>query len=281
MTEPLAPAEELGEIRRYADAAEFWRVAEPVVRGEPVLLSVLASTVDGCRRGGVPDASFFVVKRPGRPPFLAMHTPPHFFHLPLADPEAASALARFVFAEGLRPAGAGGQADSVDAFSDVWCGRTGRGRRAVMQMGIYDLPRPPRLQWPVSGEARVAEGVDAPLVDAWLAAFAAETGVPSTTSALSLPDGRVWLWCDPEPVAMACRTVPAGGVARVSYVYTPPDARGHGYASAVTAAVSAALLDAGLRCMLYTDLANPTSNGIYAALGYRRLAESVDVEFTA
>jgi predicted GNAT family acetyltransferase len=32
--------------------------------------------------------------------------------------------------------------------------------------------------------------------------------------------------------------------------------------------------------MLYTDLANPTSNGIYAAIGYRRLGETVELAFS-
>jgi hypothetical protein len=35
--------------------------------------------------------------------------------------------------------------------------------------------------------------------------------------------------------------------------------------------VSRLLLDAGLRCMLFTDLANPTSNGVYTRIGYRRV----------
>ena len=87
------------------------------------------------------------------------------------------------------------------------------------------------------------------------------------------------LWCDPEPVAMAQASVASGGVARVSYVYTPAEHRGHGYGSAVTAALSEVLRARGLRCMLYTDLANPTSNGIYAAIGYRRIGKTVELTF--
>ncbi|MFT4109472.1 GNAT family N-acetyltransferase [Propionicimonas sp.] len=268
------------EVRRYTDAGELWPILEPLVQVEPVLLSVLASTVNGCLRVPLPQASFFLVERPGRPLFPAMHTPGHLLHLPLSGPGAAAALARFVFAEGLRPGGVGGQQDSVTAFADTWCSLTGLNQRVVMRMGVHDLPGPPVLRRPASGRARVATITDTTLVDGWLAAFSAETGVPATTSALFLRDRRVRLWCDPEPVAMACHSVPAGGVSRVSYVYTPPPARGHGYASAVTAAVSTALVESGLRCMLYTDLANPTSNGIYAAIGYRRLGETVDVEFT-
>jgi predicted GNAT family acetyltransferase len=31
--------------------------------------------------------------------------------------------------------------------------------------------------------------------------------------------------------------------------------------------------------MLYTDLANPTSNAIYQAVGYRRIADAVSLAF--
>jgi predicted GNAT family acetyltransferase len=45
--------------------------------------------------------------------------------------------------------------------------------------------------------------------------------------------------------------------------------RGHGYASALVAALSQAILDSGLQfCTLNTDIANPTSNKIYQAIGY-------------
>ena len=52
-------------------------------------------------------------------------------------------------------------------------------------------------------------------------------------------------------------------------MYTPPEFRGRGYASACVAAASQAQLDAGRRfCFLFTDLANATSNHIYQEIGY-------------
>ena len=64
-------------------------------------------------------------------------------------------------------------------------------------------------------------------------------------------------------------------------VYTPPEHRGTGYGSAVTAAVSQHALDAGARdVILFTDLANPTSNSIYQKIGYRPVYDSTELEFT-
>ena len=34
-----------------------------------------------------------------------------------------------------------------------------------------------------------------------------------------------------------------------------------------------------LRCILYTDLANSTSNSIYRAIGYRAVAEALKYDF--
>ena len=67
---------------------------------------------------------------------------------------------------------------------------------------------------------------------------------------------------------------------RIGPVYTPPELRGQGYASALTAHVSARQLAAGRRfCFLYTNLANPTSNKIYVDIGYERVCDSVEYAF--
>jgi predicted GNAT family acetyltransferase len=49
----------------------------------------------------------------------------------------------------------------------------------------------------------------------------------------------------------------------------------------VTFAVSQAALDAGARdVVLFTDLANPTSNALYQRLGYRPVADRVEWSFS-
>jgi predicted GNAT family acetyltransferase len=69
-------------------------------------------------------------------------------------------------------------------------------------------------------------------------------------------------------------------MARVGPVYTPPALRRRGYAGAATAAASQAALDAGARVVvLYTDLANPTSNALYQRLGHRPVEDRVVMSF--
>ena len=93
-------------------------------------------------------------------------------------------------------------------------------------------------------------------------------------------DAGFVIWEDDGPVSLAGfgGTTPTG--TRIGPVYTPPEHRGRGYGSAVTAAVSAERLAAGRRfCFLYTDLSNPTSNRIYVAIGYRRVCDSLELRF--
>ena len=87
------------------------------------------------------------------------------------------------------------------------------------------------------------------------------------------------LWeADGRPVSLVCFGGPTPTGIRIGPVYTPPEHRGHGYASALTAEVSAQQLAGGRSfCFLYTDLGNPTSNAIYMRIGYERVCDSREV----
>jgi len=67
----------------------------------------------------------------------------------------------------------------------------------------------------------------------------------------------------------------------VGPVYTPPEHRRHGYAGALTGEITTRILAQSNQPCLYTDLANPTSNKIYAQLGYVPVADFIDLTFTA
>ncbi|PRY22429.1 GNAT family N-acetyltransferase [Pseudosporangium ferrugineum] len=82
------------------------------------------------------------------------------------------------------------------------------------------------------------------------------------------------------PVSTASLSRPDAGMVRVQAVYTPREHRGRGYAGAVTAAISRAAREAGAtEVVLFTDLANPTSNALYQRLGYEPLEDRTVVEF--
>ena len=141
----------------------------------------------------------------------------------------------------------------------------------------------PRMPFDVPGGYRHALPHELGLADKWAEDFAAAAHGPAGTAhtlRAHVEAGRVGFWVDGgRPVSMAYASTANGGVTRISGVWTPPELRGNGYASAVVTALSNERMDAGESCMLNTDLANPTSNKIYQALGYRRIGDSITIDF--
>ena len=169
-----------------------------------------------------------------------------------------------------------------------WTSRTGQVARVTMHERIYRLEKviAPR---PASGRIRVARPTELDLITEWFYAFAAEA---QPEHASSRPDARAnaegWvargalrMWEDGgSAVSMAGASGPTPHGIRVGAVYTPPDRRRRGYASALVAALSQEQLDSGKKfCFLYTDLANPTSNKIYQDIGYEPVGDVDEYHF--
>jgi predicted GNAT family acetyltransferase len=178
-------------------------------------------------------------------------------------------------ASALTPVYAIGAVGQIELAIDAWTRRGGPTARVAMRQRVYSLtaidPVPP-----VSGALRVATPEDLDLVAAWIADFEAEAlaaVAPQSTKASAerrIRAGEVHLWCDPEPRTMAACARPTARAIAVNGVYTPPEWRRRGYATACVAALSDVLLRRGFEfCVLYTDLSNPTSNAIYTRIGYR------------
>ncbi len=137
-----------------------------------------------------------------------------------------------------------------------------------------------------AGAARLATAADVPLLTGWFETFASFVGEPQRDFHVAdrVADGRVLLWQDEagRPVSMVGWSGRVAGQVRVAPVYTPAELRGRGYAGAVVAQASRELRRSGSeQVLLFTDLANPTSNALYRRIGYRPIADHTVVEFTA
>ena len=135
----------------------------------------------------------------------------------------------------------------------------------------------------VGGEMHRAEIGDLELVASWCRAFEEEAHASPSAADVArraIADGRQFLWLDGRPVAQAAIVGTSPNGARLGAVYTPPDSRRRGYATALVAALSQRVLDDGCEfAFLFTDLANPVSNSIYPKVGYRPIGDFRDYDF--
>jgi predicted GNAT family acetyltransferase len=216
----------------------------------------------------------------------AIMTPP--FHLVLTDapPEAVEMVARDLLASGRTLPGVLAPPAIAMRMGELWSAETGGRFERAMAQRIYEIEEviEPR---PVGGELRRIGPGDRELAIDWLMAFGAEVGLPGTREGAEraadalIAEERGYLWEDGHPVSMAAWAGPTPGGVRIHAVYTPPELRGGGYASACVAGLSRLLLDSGKRaCFLFTDLANPTSNTIYQRIGYRPVCDIDHYRFT-
>ena len=278
------------QIDRYADPSLFLSDIEPyLLRREAennLIFGLTNELIRNRQRYGDEEPVLLGVTDDGTVVAAAIQTPPH--NLVLSYPSDSSALE--ILAEELHRAainlpGVTGPSAEAEQFALLWNTLTGTKRTKKMAQRIYKLTSVKKPQG-VSGRLRPADPSELDLIVSWFKGFNRETfadprqGDEETIkkfmeSIFNSKDRRVYLWEEGEPVSMALHTGPTPNGLRIGAVYTPPENRKKGYASACVAAVSQVVLDSGRSfCFLYTDLANPTSNHIYMEIGYEPVCDS-------
>ena len=226
---------------------------------------------------------YWVVEQGGRVAGVVFQSPLDFRATLTPMPaEAVTAAVDAIVDRDVVLPGVEGAADTAARFAGHWAERTRLPARPVDAMRIYELaeePPPPSA----TGQVRRARQPDRDLLVRWFGAFQTEVHeLPIDVGSVvdrRLAAGHLWVWEDGPPVALAGLTDPVAGVTRIGPVYTPHDRRNSGYASALVGSVSGTARAGGLRCVLYTELANPTSNAIYRDIGYRPVAEVLRYRF--
>jgi GNAT superfamily N-acetyltransferase len=289
--------------RTTGDVAEFLTVAGGYLRRERARNTVILTVSEQMRvnpalYSGPAEASGRSGPAPG--PLLGwwtdgagavggafLHTPPHPLLLTAVPAVVAAGLAAALAGRPLT--GVNGHVEAAEAFAAAWRAATPGGRAAAeRRLRLYRLGE---LAWPdpaPDGAPRVAADSDASLLTRWFTAFADEVHDtdPGEGQAAAVRDklshGGVLLWeAGGRPVAVAGVSRQVAETLRVGPVYTPPELRGRGYASAVTAEAGRRAREAGAEeVLLYTDLANPTSNSIYQRIGYRAVEDRVVLAFS-
>jgi GNAT superfamily N-acetyltransferase len=258
------------DVEEYAGAAERFLLSDPV--SHTVMLTGLAALRAGAGGDG---ALLGWWAGDGRVRGAVLRVAPHPIALARMPVEAVTSFAEAMKGEIPEVLG---PVELVREIQRV-LGTPGRTlSERLYRLGTLTAPDVP-------GRGRLASGSDLPLLVPWARAFFGEVGLAGGDVAAGVgrrvAGGELFVWEDGgEPVAMAALSAPAGGVCRVSLVYTPPARRRRGYGAAITAHVSGVGL--AERCdqvVLFTDLANPTSNAVYRSIGFEPVADYAQVSF--
>ena len=222
---------------------------------------------------------------------IAIMTPPHNITLYATDniinPEAVNCMI-----DGLKDCelpGVTTEKTLAEYFAKEYTSRRGITFTTTMNQRIYELTAVnPDVQR--FGSLRLLEEKDMYFFPYWVEAFHAAKSYGNTE--MSIPqDAELYryrlsakklyvLEDNGIPVSMAGYTREMQTAIGVAFVYTPPYYREKGYATSCVAQISQIALEKGFtKCVLYTDLANPTSNSIYQKIGYVPVCDSLMLKF--
>ena len=272
------------DVEEYAERASGLLTSSPAEHTIP--LTVLGIVRAGRRWSEAP-MLFGWYEDGGEVSGAVFRTPPFELLLAVVPDDATADLVATLRDAGADVPGVNGDVEGVDRFSEAWTAATGERGTTTIALDLYELGTLRRPEPPPAGRARPAEDADLEVAVRFYTAFQEETPTPSTAVLPlvqeRLEDRRLWLWEDGSglPVSLAARTGAVAGVARIAPVYTPPQQRRRGYASAVTAACTAdALARDAERVVLYTDIADPSANAMYQRVGFRPIGGRRVVQFT-
>ena len=288
------------------DPRQFLDRAGPHLAADPVLSTVVASVTDravAADEAGQPAPAYprwwvTVADGEGQVVGVGMRTAPFppfpMFLLPMPD-EAALAVAAELLERGELVGGVNGALPAAQVLAEE-LGRQVGGSASVHEhtrlwvLGELVEPDPP------PGRLRPAVDEDLELCLAWFQGFeqaAAEQAERTPRGDFEVFDRddietriaerRIWVWEDEsgEVVHLTAFNAPSFGVARIGPVFTPAEHRRRGLAGAAVARVSRMLLDQGARVCLFTDQANPTSNKVYARVGFEPVVEMANLVISA
>jgi predicted GNAT family acetyltransferase len=273
----------------HRSPTEFWAKTRAALEAQEAENNVLIGITDALIRlpDRYPEWHLYSVSEGDRAQAAALQTPPHKMNVFGAHPAAIPVLAAGIHGEQYSLSGVNGKAETVNPFAEVWNRLTGTVTQVERHMRLFEL----RTVIPPHGVTGIFEKAALEwrntLID-WADTFEQEALGSTSHRAEAemlidrhLTAGSLYVWLvEGNPVSMAARGRQTAHGAVVNLVYTPPDRRGHGYASGLVAALSQHILNEGKAfTALFTDLANPISNSIYQKIGYRSVADFDDLAF--
>ena len=278
-------------VRQFDDVHDFGELAEPYwMRDEArhnLEIGICGRVAREPHAYGDEPPYMAVVLDGERVTGAAIRTPPFNLLVSTRDVESLDALAADVLGRFASLPGVMSDTATAPAFAARWQARAGQAPEVGMPQRIYRLSAQPEIP-AVPGALRGASAADRSLLIDWLDAFTAEALPDSPhTDTGEFVDARlreseqsIFLWEHGGPVSLGGVGGATPNGSRVGPVYTPPELRNRGYASACVATLSRRLLAEGKQFLfLFTDLRNPASNHVYEKLGYEPVCDMQEIRF--
>ena len=268
------------QVIEYPTASEFLAFARTRLMENEAANAIILSYAHNQTQAvqSAMSTTFYCVVEDDEPLLPAMFTREIWPLLTDGPEDAARLLARYFFPKIPTMKGVSGPKDPSLAFADEWEALTHCNLEINMNSRIYECTSVTQTKR-AEGTLKQATMDDIDLVRNWHDSFRieAQIAVPPNVDQLikQVENGSIYLWITDRPVSTALygRGTENGGT--VSAVYTPPEHRNNGYATALTAAITQKILDSGKKyAVLYTNLDNPTSNSIYQQIGYKPISDS-------
>jgi GNAT superfamily N-acetyltransferase len=265
----------------FVDPAEALAVAGAFLRSRPVEHNLILTLLLGRVAHPVP-GRYWIASDGEKVTGVVFQSP--LDYPATVTPMGAGAISAVVEAMANAPstiAGVSGDAATAARFAGTWTEVTKSAATPAAGQRLYTLDRL-HVPEPPAGALRVADDDDLGLLNRWSDEFAADAGGPAIDRSVltaRVRAGHYWLWQVDAPVSMVGRTAAVEGVVRMQAVYTPRLHRNQGFAAACVGRLSELVANEGHRCILYTDLANPTPNSIYRRLGYVATSEILRYTF--
>lgn len=268
------------QLHKFENVQKFWQIAQNYLlqfeAEHNALLGILQTLLYYPDR--YPQSPYLALVQTGdQIQAVALRTPPrHLLLSKVQDWNALEQIAQDLQQEQLP--GVSGLVAEVEMFAQIWQTLTGQSCQLDFESRIYQLTQVEPVAV-AGGFFRLATEADRPLLLQWMTDFDAMLGVVDRSETerglnVQLQRQSLYLWEDGVPVSLAGGRLFSATAARIAPVYTPPEHRRKGYATACVAALSQHLLNQGIRCCyLFADLANPTSNSIYQQIGYRPVCD--------
>ncbi len=276
------------ELKTFTDTTSYSnRVIDFLLLCEAdnnLLFGILEKIVINPHCYGEIGPNLFTVEDDGKIELVAFQTPPYNLVISQVDDlETVDLLANELYKINDKLPGVVGVKGVSSRFANRWKERSGADYKIAMNERIYQLTGVDHSGMDRFELLQADEIKHQALVVNWSMQFHQEAigDIPGGNELFKkqiisdIKNGKIYLLRDGDLIVSMAKysgNTPNGGL--LNLVYTPIQYRKNGYASECVAKVSQKILDGGKdRCFLFTDLANPTSNGIYQKMGYKAVCD--------